>query len=270
MTLSELLSLLTNLGTRPKKKLSQNFLVDPNISRKIIQTAKLEKQDTVLEIGPGPGALTAMLLEAGNQVIAVEMDKVFAKALHRLQNGHLTVFEKDFLKFPLTQLPKHIKVVANLPYHITSLILEKLFSISFSSITVMVQKEVAERMMAKAGTKEYGALSIFVQFYTTPLDSFVVSPNCFYPAPKVDSTVIHLGYRKAPDVDPEKFFSLVHRGFQQRRKMLSSSLPIPKDKTKEALLKIGSRADARPEALSLDAWVALTKELEEFIPQHEK
>lgn len=258
MILSELIPFLKSIDARPKKALSQNFLVDPNIIRKIVQTADVRPGDTVLEIGPGPGALTAALLEQGARVYAVEMDTVFARELHRLQNGKLTVFEDDILTFPLEQLPSGMKVVANLPYHITTPILEKIFTTSFTSLTIMVQKEVADRMGANAGTKEIGSLSLFVQFYTQKHSSFKVPPGCFYPQPKVDSTVIRLDSKPTPNVDPSQFFPLVHKAFQQRRKMLTSTLPFPKDQIRTALTSIGKRPDARPEDLSLDNWIALT------------
>lgn len=261
MILSELIPFLKSVDARPKKSLSQNFLVDPNIVKRIIQTAEVEPGDPVLEIGPGPGSLTQALLEKGAHVYAVEMDPIFARELARFENDRLKVSQSDFLKFPMKTLPKKIKVVANLPYHITTPILEKLFSSSFSSITIMVQKEVADRMSATAGSKEIGSLSHFVQFYAKIHSSFIVAPSCFYPQPKVDSTVIRLDYREPPDVDPVQFFSLMHKAFQQRRKMVTSSLLFPKDRVRQALIDLGIRPDARPEIISLDQWVGLTKKL---------
>ncbi len=256
MILSELIPFLKSVEARPKKSLSQNFLVDPNIVRKIVELAEVKAGDVVLEVGPGPGALTAALLDQGAKVYAVEMDRVFARELQRLQNGKLTVFEEDFLKFPLDRLPKGMKVVSNLPYHITTPILEKIFGGSFSSLTLMVQKEVAQRMASGAGSKECGSLSLFVQFYSQVHSSFKVPASCFYPQPKVDSTVIRLDYREPPRVDAAHFFDLVHRAFQQRRKMISTSLG-ERDRVKEALVKGGLSPNARPEDLSLDQWVAL-------------
>jgi 16S rRNA (adenine1518-N6/adenine1519-N6)-dimethyltransferase len=262
MILSELLAFLEKVGAKPKKSLSQNFLIDPNITRKIVQTASVKENDFVLEIGPGPGALTETLLQAGAKVYAVELDSVFAKELYRFQNGKLTVYEGDFLKFPLKQLPDNLKVVANLPYHITTPILEKLFAHSFSNITVMVQKEVAQRMMAKAGTKDFGALSLFIQFYANIGQCFTVPPSCFYPKPAIDSAVIRLDAKTVPDIDADRFFSIVHSAFQKRRKMLTSSLNFPKDLIKQALCDLNIREDARPEMLSLEQWVSFVKKLE--------
>ncbi|MBX7067238.1 MAG: 16S rRNA (adenine(1518)-N(6)/adenine(1519)-N(6))-dimethyltransferase RsmA [Parachlamydiales bacterium] len=256
MILSELLPFLKSIDAAPKKSLSQNFLIDPNIIDKIVQLADVRPGDSVLEIGPGPGALTMALLEKGAQVFAVEMDRAFAEHLHRLQNGSLKVFEEDFLKFRMEFLPKNIKVVANLPYHITTPILEKLFASSFSSIVIMVQKEVAVRMQAKPGTKDFGSLSLFVQFHSEIRNSFLVPPGCFYPKPKVDSTVIRLDAKPIPTTNP---FHLIHPAFQHRRKMLSSTLSYPKEMIRQGLVEIGARPDARPETLSLNQWILLTR-----------
>ncbi len=260
MSLTELIEFLDRVGAKPKKSLSQNFLIDPDAIRKILELAEVASGELILEIGPGPGALTEALLEKGAKVYAVEMDSVFAKELSRFENERLKIFESDILKFPIERLPKNMKVVANLPYHITTPILEKLFHNSFSSITIMVQKEVAERMAASAGSKTFGSLSLFVQFYTHVVGSFTVPSSSFYPKPKVDSTVIRLDYRKPPEVDPVKFFALVHKAFQQRRKMMTSSLGLDKEKVREALIKAGARGDARPEALSLNQWVQFFSE----------
>lgn len=265
MNLTELLSFLKSVDTKPRKSLSQNFLIDPQSVRKIVDLAEIKPGEPVLEIGPGPGALTAALLGKGARVYAVEMDSVFAESLERLQNGHLTVFQSDFLKFPIERLPKPLKVVANLPYHITTPILEKLFSHPFGSITIMVQKEVADRMTANPGSKVYGSLSVFVQFHAKIKNSFIVPPTAFYPQPKVDSTVIRLESTPPPDVDPTRFFSLVHKAFQQRRKMVTSSLNLPKEQVRMALTEIGARPDARPEMLSLDQWALLTEKLRDFV-----
>jgi len=261
MNLNELIPFLKELNIKPKKGLSQNFLIDPTVVKKITQTAEVKSGDIVLEIGPGPGALTDKLLKLGAKVYAVEMDPILAQQLHRFQNGNLTVIEADILKFSLSQLPPNIKIVANLPYHITTPILEKIFLNSFSSLTIMVQKEVADRMIAVAGSKTFGSLSLFVQFYSKLHSHFIVPPNSFYPQPKIDSTVIRLDSHPTPNIDPIFFFSLTRKAFQQRRKMISSTLPFPKDGIRATLEKIGERADARPEALSLDQWVRFAQEL---------
>jgi len=261
MILSDLISFLKSVDVRPRKSLSQNFLVDPNILRKIVDLAEIEPGEPVLEIGAGPGSLTSALLAKGARVYAVELDPIFAGALERFQNGNLNVFQADILKFPIEKLPKNIKVVANLPYHITSPILERLFASSFSSITIMVQKEVADRMASAPGSKDFGSLSVFVQFYSKIAGSFIVPPACFYPQPKIDSTVIRLNSTPPPEVDPVKFFGFVHKAFQQRRKMITSSLGLPKEAVRNVLVSIGARPDARPETLSLDQWAGLTEKL---------
>lgn len=262
---SELKAYLKEIGKKPNKSLSQNFLIDPNITRKIIELADVTQSDHILEIGPGPGALTKALLETGAHVYAVEKDQVFADNLSRLQNGKLKVYSQDFLKFPLNSLPKRTKIVANLPYHITTPILEKTFSSpNIYSLTIMVQKEIAARMRSNGG-KEFGSLSIFVQYYSKYLDSFLVPSACFYPAPKVDSTVIRLDLKEPPQIDPIDFFELVHAAFQKRRKMLTSSLPFSKELIQEALIAIDIRPDARPEVLSFDKWVELFKKTKQLL-----
>lgn len=273
MNLSDLFSFLNRIEARPKKGLSQNFLVDSNIVRKIVQTAGIEPGDSVLEIGSGPGALTSALLEGGANVFAIEKDPLFAKELSRFQTDdrRLSVVEADFLEFDLRErkFPNSLKVVANLPYHITAPILEKIFDHSslFSSLTLMVQKEVADRMRAEAGTKDFGCLSLFTQFYTLPVSSFKVPPSCFYPQPKIDSTVIRLDFRSSPSVPPLPFFSLVRKAFQQRRKMISTSLGslCSTERIKNTLISIGSRPDARPENLSLPKWVEFYNKINQEI-----
>jgi 16S rRNA (adenine1518-N6/adenine1519-N6)-dimethyltransferase len=259
MILSELIPFLERIEARPKRSLSQNFLIDASVVEKTLELAEVKEGESILEIGPGPGALTKGLLKRKAKVYAVEMDSVFARELSRFDTDQLKVFESDILKFPIERLPPKLKVVANLPYHITTPILEKIFSHSFSSLTIMVQKEVAERMSAKEGSKTFGSLSLFVQFYSNVVSSFTVPAQAFYPKPKVDSTVIRLDYRDPPDVDPVLFFGLVHKAFQQRRKMITSSLNHPKEKVREILTSLGARPDSRPEDLSLEEWVRLTQ-----------
>lgn len=257
MNFSELISFLNELGTTPKKWLSQNFLIDSNIVKKIVQTADIQKGDVVLEIGPGPGALTSLLLELGATVYAIEKDPIFAKALSRLQteDQRLHVYCADALEFPIEQIPFR-KVVANLPYHITTPLLEKCFACAFTSLTLMVQKEVADRIFAKNGTKDFGSLSLFAQYYAYLKSHFTVSSGCFYPKPSVDSSVIHLVSR--PPLKSDHFFPLMRRSFQQRRKMLTSSLRefAPAEQIKKALQTISFRDDARPEMLTLDQWLS--------------
>lgn len=261
MILSELIPFLKSIDAHPKKGLSQNFLVDPNIIRKIIQISEIKPGDQVLEIGPGPGALTRELLAAGAKVFAVELDTLLAGELQRFQNERLVIYNEDFLQFPLQTLPPPMKVVANLPYHITTPILERICDHShlFSSLTIMVQKEMADRMTAKPGCKDFSSLTLFLQFYTDVHSSFKVSSNCFYPRPKVDSAVVRFDTHPTPNVEPKPFFSLVRKAFQQRRKMISTSLkehPI-----KNALSLMGENPEARPEDLSLEKWLELYRKI---------
>lgn len=268
---SELRLFLDGLGIAPKKGLSQNFLIDGNIIRKIVAEAKVQPGDIVLEVGPGPGSLTQVLLEAGAHVIAVEKDAILAKALERFQTSanHLEVFCDDILTFPLEEALKNrppIKVIANLPYHLTTPILVFLLSKRhlFSSFTVMVQEEVARRFTAVPGNKDYSSFTVFLNFYTKPRYGFTVSRNCFYPVPGVDSGVVTLDTREPPVVhDEERFFRMVRTSFEHRRKMLRSSLKdwASPHIIEEALTKIGCNPLARPETLSLDQFLLLYENL---------
>lgn len=265
---SELQAFLKELGIHAKSGLSQNFLIDGNIINKIVKIADVRPGDDILEIGPGPGSLTEALLEKGASVTAIEMDTVFSDALKRLQtkDERLHVVNADFLKFPLLDfLQKHkgkkYKVVANLPYHITTPILTQLLPLHrwISSLTIMVQKEFADRMIAKKGTEGYSSFTVFLQFYSEVIDSFIVSPNCFFPRPKVHSSVVHCQLHAPRLEKSENFFKLTRTAFGQRRKMLRSSLKdlYGAEKVEDALVKIGHPITERPEELSLDEFISL-------------
>lgn len=263
---SELNRFMESLGISPKKRLSQNFLLDGNIIRKILATAQVAKEDLVLEIGPGPGALTEQLVEAGARVLAVEKDEVLADALKRLP---VEVYCQDILEFSIAEevskrLPegKRGKVIANLPYHVTTPIIQQLVPLHrhFSHIVVMVQDEVARRFTAAPGSKEYGSITVFLNFYTRAKYAFKVSRNCFYPSPKVDSAIVLFELQKPPAVSSvEDFFRLTRTAFGQRRKMLTSTLKhlYPRNKIEEGLQHIGISSQARPEELSLDHFIRL-------------
>jgi 16S rRNA (adenine1518-N6/adenine1519-N6)-dimethyltransferase len=271
---SDLHASLKEWGLHAKKKLSQNFLIDGNIVQKIVDISDVGEKDFIVEIGAGPGALTQALLERGAQVLAIEMDAVLAKALDRLQTSdrRLEVVQNDILKFPLVQYlqkqarPK-CKIVANLPYHITTPILTLLLPCfeHIESLTIMVQKEFADRMQAQKGTSLYSRFTLFLQFYATVKSSFAVSPNCFYPRPKVHSSVVHCKlHPPLLESGVEAFFQLIKTAFGQRRKMLRSSLKdlYGSEKVEQALFKLtggGIRhsGEQRPEELSMDEFISL-------------
>lgn len=281
---SELHQFLHELGASPNKRLSQNFLIDGNIIRKIVSAADVKPNDPILEIGPGPGSLTQALLDAGASVIAVEKDRLFAQALERLKtpSNRLSIHCSDILTFDLETETAHLpvpgskaKVIANLPYHLTTPIIAKLVPMHelFSSLTVMVQHEVALRMTAKPGSADYSSFSIFLQFYSTPRYGFTVSRNCFYPSPRVDSAVVVLDLHKPllPEKEAKSFFRVVRRAFEHRRKMLRASLRdlFPPSATETALIAIGENALARPEELSLEKFLELHAILSDEFPHHE-
>lgn len=268
---SELTAFLNSLGIAPKKGLSQNFLIDGNIIRNILVSADIQPGDQVLEIGPGPGALTEALLNASAYVVAVEMDRTLAESLKRLSDdpSRLKVIQQDILEtswesiqnlFPDKQ--RKIKLVANLPYHITTPVLAKFVPLhqGISTIVVMVQEEVGRRMAAQAGSKEFGSISLFLSFFSKVAYQFKVGRRCFLPAPKVDSAVVKLILQPTPEgIDPLSFFTLSRTAFQQRRKSLRGSLKLlyPAGEVEAALAKLQLPPLARPEELSLEQWCAL-------------
>jgi len=258
---TDLLIFLERLQKRPNKGLSQNFLIDSNIAAKIVKTADIQLEDLVLEIGSGPGILTKHLLDTGAHVFAIEKDASFAKELFRFQtkDQKLTVFHADCLEFDFSKLPSSMKVVSNLPYHITTPIFELLFSRKkqFSALTLMIQKEVAERLLAKPGTKEFSSLTLFTGYHAKITKTFPVSASCFYPQPKVASQVVHLELLPPRDIESETLFPLIRKAFQHRRKMLRGSLKefYSPQIIEKALEKIHLPVDARPEALSLEKWI---------------
>lgn len=265
---TELKQFLEQYCTGPKKHLSQNFLIDGNVLRKIVSTANVQPGDNILEIGPGPGALTECLLDAGAKVVAVEKDPVLSEALKRLSSSEqLIVFMEDIMKFDMkAHVPSPAKVIANLPYHLTSPILGLIMPRHdiFRSVHVMVQEEVARRMASTHGSFEYSSLTVFLNFYGKPSYSFKVGRNCFYPAPKVDSAVVSIELIPPPqDIDPERFFEVVHNAFNQRRKMLRASLKdtVGSATVESVLEKIGLPVTSRPEELSIDHWKAFHRVL---------
>lgn len=260
-----------------QKKFGQNFLIDDHVIGKIIKAAEITKDDMVLEIGPGIGTMTQYLAESARQVVAVEIDKnlipILSETLADYDN--VTVINEDILKLDICSLVekendgKPIKVVANLPYYITTPIIMGLFEshVPLKSITVMVQKEVAERMQAAPGTKEYGALSLAVQYYAETYIAANVPPNCFIPRPKVGSAVIRLTRYETPPVlakNEKLMFQLIRASFNQRRKTLqngianSAELSYTKLQVEKALEKMGLAANVRGESLTLAEFAGLS------------
>ena len=260
-----------------QKKFGQNFLIDTHVLDKVIRAAEITKDDMVLEIGPGIGTMTQYLSCAAGKVTAVEIDKTLIPILEDTLEGfdNVTVLNEDILKVDIARLVEEqnggrpIKVVANLPYYITTPIIMGLFEqqVPVKSITVMVQKEVADRMQTGPGSKDYGALSLAVQYYAKPYIVANVPPNCFIPRPKVGSAVIRLErYEKPPvQVEDEKLmFRLIRASFNQRRKTLANGLKnspelfYGKEEIEQAIQELGRGATIRGEALSLEEFAALS------------
>ncbi len=266
-----------------QKKFGQNFLIDTHVLEKIIAAAGVTKEDCVLEIGPGIGTMTQYLAEHARQVIAVEIDKnlipILGETLEEYTN--VTIINEDILKVDIKSLAEQynggrpIKVVANLPYYITTPIIMGLFesNVPIDNITVMVQKEVADRMQEGPGSKDYGALSLAVQYYAKPEIVANVPPNCFIPRPSVGSAVIRLTRHREMPVqvkDPELMFKIIRASFNQRRKTLqnglnnSPELPYSKEQVAAAIEKMGLPPSIRGEALTLSQFAGLSDILGEF------
>lgn len=263
-----------------QKKFGQNFLIDTHVLEKIISAAGITEEDFVLEIGPGIGTMTQYLASAAREVCAVEIDKSLIPILEDTLKDYdnVTVINQDILKVDIAELAreknqgKPIKVVANLPYYITTPIIMGLFEshVPVESITVMVQKEVADRMQMGPGTKDYGALSLAVQYYAEPYIVANVPPNCFMPRPKVGSAVIRLTRHKEPPVrvkDEKLLFGIIRASFNQRRKTLANGLknyeglPFTKEEIEEAISQCGFSPSVRGEALSLKEFAMLADAL---------
>ena len=264
-----------------KKKFGQNFLIDPHVLDKIVDAAQITKDDFVLEIGPGIGTLTQYLCENARQVLAVEIDDKLIPILKETLQPYdnVEVLHGDILKQDIQQIAdtyndgKPIKVVANLPYYITTPIIMELFEshVPLANVTIMVQKEVADHMKAEPGTKDYGALSLAVQYYAKPYIAAFVPPNCFMPRPNVGSAVIRLDClaRVPVEVHNEKLmFRLIRASFNQRRKTLqngianSAELSFTKEQAARAIEQAGFDVRIRGEKLGLEEFARLADELE--------
>ena len=269
-----------------QKKFGQNFLIDTHVLDKIIDASGVTEDDFVLEIGPGIGTMTQYLCERAREVVAVEIDKNLIPILSdTLKNySNVTVINEDILKLDICKLAeeknqgKPIKVVANLPYYITTPIIMGLFEshVPIDSITIMVQKEVAERMQEGPGSKEYGALSLAVQYYAKPEIVANVPPNCFMPRPNVGSAVIRLTRHEKPPVEVEDeklMFRIIRASFNQRRKTLANGLNnspemhLRKEVIQESIVSLGVPENIRGEALSLEQFAELSNEIGQRMKQ---
>ncbi len=263
-----------------QKKFGQNFLIDTHVLDKIIRSAEISQDDMVLEIGPGIGTMTQYLACAAGKVIAVEIDRALIPILEDTLEGYdnVRVINGDILKIDLPKLVEEenggrpIKVVANLPYYITTPIIMGLFEgdVPLKSITVMVQKEVADRMQAAPGSKDYGALSLAVQYYAKPYIAANVPQNCFMPRPRIGSAVIRLERYETPPVEVKNeklLFSIIRASFNQRRKTLanglknSAELDFAKEEIEAAIEKLGKGASVRGETLTLEEFAELSNRL---------
>lgn len=266
-----------------QKKFGQNFLIDTHVLDKIIAAAEIKKDDFVLEIGPGIGTMTQYLCENAREVIAVEIDKALIPVLQDTlsEYDNVEVINEDILKVDINEIAqeknggKPIKVVANLPYYITTPIIMGLFEslVPIDSITVMVQKEVADRMQVGPGTKDYGALSLAVQYYAKPQIVANVPPNCFMPRPNVGSAVIRLTRHETPPVrveDEKLMFRIIRASFNQRRKTLANGLnnsgeiQLPKEMIAQAIEELGVSPGIRGEALTLEQFARLSNIIYEW------
>lgn len=260
-----------------QKKFGQNFLIDPSVLERIVDAAQITEDDCVLEIGPGIGTMTQYLAERAREVVAVEIDRALIPILQDTLSAYknVIIINADILKVDIGQLVRErnggrpIKVVANLPYYITTPIIMSLLEsrVPLKSITIMVQKEVAERMQVGPGTKEYGALSLAVQYYANPEIVANVPPNCFIPRPNVGSAVIRLTRYEEPPVqvnDERKMFALIRASFNQRRKTLANGLAnaaglgVTRERVTQVLEEMGLPATVRGETFSLEQFARLS------------
>jgi 16S rRNA (adenine1518-N6/adenine1519-N6)-dimethyltransferase len=274
------IAVLNRYGFSFQKKFGQNFLIDENVVEKIVREAGVTKDDFVLEIGPGIGTMTQILCENAREVVAVEIDKKLIPILTEdtlAAYDNVTVINEDILKVDIAKLANErnggrpIKVVANLPYYITTPIIMGLFEshVPLESITVMVQKEVADRMQVGPGTKDYGALSLAVQYYANPKLVLTVPASCFMPRPNVDSAVIRLTRYEEPPVDVKNeklMFQLIRAAFNQRRKTLvnsigNSGLAVTKEQAVNAIAECAFSPTVRGEALTLEQFAMLANKL---------
>ena len=280
--LSVIRPLLEKHGFHFSKSMGQNFLIQEWVPKRILQVADIDKDFGVLEIGPGIGVLTQELCQAAAKVVSIELDRALLPVLDETlsEYGNVEIVNGDIMKISLPQILNEklgglpLAACANLPYNITTPVLRLLLeSESFEQITVMIQKEVAQRICAKPGTSEYGAFTVFVEYYASPSICFDVPPDCFYPRPKVTSTVITLRKksRDIPQEDKEFLFSITRTAFSQRRKTLVNGLSslfsgkLSKEQLQEVITGCGFAPLVRGETLSLDDFMRLASALKDSI-----
>jgi len=268
MGLKTVKNLLTTYGLTPSKSLGQNFLIDDNIVKKILDTSNPLKNDVILEIGPGMGSLTSELSETVKQVIAIEKDEKMCIILKNLNLKNVKIINKDILKVDFNkEIPKKYKVIANIPYYLTSKLIRKLLEGENkpSNITLMIQKEVAERICRTK--QKSNLLSLSVWFYAKPEIQFFVSKNSFYPKPKIDSAIIKITPHKKKHSKEfnENFFKVIKAGFSHPRKQLinnfSEKFEKEKEEIKQWLINNNIFPNQRAEEISLEKWIKLTKDL---------
>jgi 16S rRNA (adenine1518-N6/adenine1519-N6)-dimethyltransferase len=254
----------------PKKSLGQHFLRDENVARKIVRELRLAAEDVVVEIGPGTGALTKYLVTSARNVVGIEVDRRAAEVLREFFSGSIEIIESDVLRVDLTAVAatyrQLLRVVGNIPYNITSEILFWLFEhhSAVRDATLMMQVEVAQRLLAKPKTKAYGILSVVTHLYAQPALVFTVSRNSFYPVPEVDSALVHLDFRRQlPPCNVPLLLAVVRATFGKRRKTLRNGLRYM-GWTDEQLEAVRFDLQRRPEELSLEEFIELTSQLERF------
>ena len=257
-----------NSPHRPKKHLGQNFLTDSRIQQKIVQACDLKSEDIVVEIGPGQGILTRLIAPQVKKLVCVETDRELIEPLRLSLKGTVEVIHADFLKWDMSHLPYGIKVIGNIPYYISTPIIEKLIEnrVKVSVAFLTVQLEFGQRLTAKSGGKDYGSLSCFAQYYADIKMLFKIKNTCFKPAPKVDSCFLQLMMsckQDNPANDEEFLFKLIQTAFQQRRKTIVNSLKglVGKEKLEVSLKILGINPNARPENLTLLNYIDLCKSI---------
>lgn len=255
---------------RPVKSLGQNFLVDPRVQERIVASCALNENDDVLEIGPGKGAITALIIPRVKRLTAIDKDHALAALLKECyaHEPKIDIIDGDFLKLDMGGMPDDLIIVGNIPYYISTPIIERVLEYrhKIRRAFLMVQLEFAQRLAAKAGEREYGSLSCFIQYYADVKLLFKISPGSFYPAPKVHSAFIRLDIKRTLDpvaIDEKRLFMLIQRSFMQRRKTIANALKglVEQADLIEILKRSGIEPSARPETITLSNYIKLSNEL---------